>query len=417
MVVALEIENGFQKTDIGIIPSDWQVMELVKVALYRRGSFPQPYGLPKWYDEQNGMPFVQVFDVDDNMKLKPDTKQKISDAAKDKSVFVPKGSVVLTIQGSIGRIAITQYDSYVDRTLLIFKSFLVPMDKWYFMYVVHQKFQIEKLKAPGGTIKTITKEELSSFQIPLPPTKAEQTAIANALNDADQLISELEKLIAKKKNIRQGAMQELLSPKEGWAIRPFREVSYMKGRIGWQGLKQSEFTMNPEQPFLITGMNFKDGSIRWNEVYHVPEERYAIAKEIQLKIDDVLFTKDGTIGKLLFVSSIPYPYKATLNSHLLVFRPLNGQYYPKFLYYQLGSKLFRDFIELRKTGTTFFGLSQDAVGDYPLYLPKIDEQKHIANTLTSMDEEIEALERKLEKHKMIKQGMMQNLLTGKIRLI
>jgi len=141
-------KTSYKKTDIGLIPTDWEVKELRDVAVYRRGSFPQPYGLPKWYDEQNGMPFVQVFDVDDNLKLKPATKQKISDAAKDKSVFVKEGSIVLTIQGSIGRIAITQYDAYVDRTLLIFKSFLIPLDKWYFMYIVYQLFQIEKQKAP-----------------------------------------------------------------------------------------------------------------------------------------------------------------------------------------------------------------------------------------------------------------------------
>jgi type I restriction enzyme S subunit len=213
MVATME-RTGHKKTDVGLIPDDWQLKQLRKVALFRRGSFPQPYGLPKWYDEQNGMPFVQVFDVDVNMKLKSDTKQKISEAAKDKSVFVEKGSIVLTIQGSIGRIAITQYDAYVDRTLLIFTSFLIPLDKWYFMYIVYQLFQIEKQKAPGGTIKTITKEELSSFQIPLPPTKAEQTAIATALNDADALIIQLEKLIAKKRALKQGIMQELLTGKK-----------------------------------------------------------------------------------------------------------------------------------------------------------------------------------------------------------
>ncbi len=84
-----------------------------------------------------------------------------------------------------------------------------------------------------------------------------------------------------------------------WNVSPLISISSMNGRIGWQGLKQSEFTMNPDDPFLITGMNFKDGEIRWEEVYHIPYNRYDEAKEIQLKIDDVLMTKDGTIGKLV----------------------------------------------------------------------------------------------------------------------
>src|SRR5690606_15230252 len=70
---------------------------------------------------------------------------------------------------------------------------------------------------------------------------------------------------------------------EDWEIEVFSDVSFMKGRIGWQGLKQTEFTNNDNEPFLITGMNFKEGKIRWDEVYHVSEDRYEIAKEIQLR--------------------------------------------------------------------------------------------------------------------------------------
>jgi len=164
-------------------------------------------------------------------------------------------------------------------------------------------------------------------------------------------------------------------------------------------------------------MNFKDGQIRWNEVYHVSFERYEVAKNIQLKIGDLLITKDGTIGKLLFVDTIPYPNIATLNSHLLVLRPLQNNYVPKFLYYQLASETFKDYIELSKSGSTFFGISQEAMGNYKTILPTVVEQTAIATVLSDMDAEIEALEQKLLKYRMIKQGMMQELLTGKTRLI
>jgi type I restriction enzyme, S subunit len=141
-----------------------------------------------------------------------------------------------------------------------------------------------------------------------------------------------------------------------WVIVPLKNVSSMHGRIGWQGLKQSEFTMNPDQPFLITGMNFKDGEIRWDEVYHISNERYELAKEIQLRTGDVLMTKDGTIGKILYVDIIPFPGKASLNSHLLVFRPINKKYVPKFFYYQLQSKTFLSHIDLEKSGQPFLAL-------------------------------------------------------------
>ena len=200
---------------------------------------------------------------------------------------------------------------------------------------------------------------------------------------------------------------------EDWSTAKFKDVSMMKGRIGWQGLNQSEFTSNSDEPFLITGMNFKDGEIRWNEVYHVPWVRYEIAKEIQLKTDDVLMTKDGTIGKILYVSDIPYPGKATLNSHLLVFRPIYNAYFPKYLYYNLQSPFFLRHVELTKSGTTFFGVSQQSVGEYDLILPPLNEQQKIANALTEVDLYINSLEKLIEKKKNIKKGAMQKLLKPK----
>ena len=196
-----------------------------------------------------------------------------------------------------------------------------------------------------------------------------------------------------------------------------QEVSSIKGRIGWQGLKQDEFTADVSEPFLITGMNFRDGAIAWSDVYHVPQERYEIAPEIQLRADDVLMTKDGTIGKLLYVDVIPNPGTATLNSHLLLFRPKNHAYVPRFLYYQLASPRFRSHIERHKSGTTFFGISQSSVAEYSVLLPSIGEQGAIADALAAIDSEILVIEDRLAKNHHLKQGMMQELLTGRTRLV
>ncbi len=190
----------------------WETKRLDEVARYRRGSFPQPYGLDKWYDDTNGFPFIQVFDVDDNMKLKRETKWRISKEAQNMSVFVPTGTIVLTIQGSIGRIAMTQYDTYIDRTLLIFESYIVPFNKYFFMLLVHILFEQEKQRAPGGTIKTITKEALSSFKISFPKI-AEQNRIAEVLSDMDKEIIELEAKLEKYRMLKHGMMQNLLTGK------------------------------------------------------------------------------------------------------------------------------------------------------------------------------------------------------------
>lgn len=191
---------------------NWETKTLKEVAQYRRGSFPQPYGLDKWYDDINGAPFVQVFDVDDNFLLKTETKWKISKEAQAMSVFAKKGTVILTIQGSIGRIAITQYDAFIDRTLLIFEDFLFPFDKYFFMLSIWQLFEYEKQNAPGGIIKTITKEALSAFKISYPSVD-EQNLIASTINDMDAEILSLEKQLAKAQSIKQGMMQQLLTGK------------------------------------------------------------------------------------------------------------------------------------------------------------------------------------------------------------
>lgn len=154
---------------------EWKA--LGDVATFRRGSFPQPYGKSEWYDGEGAMPFVQVVDVGHDMRLVDDTKNKISKLAQSKSVFVPKGTVIVTLQGSIGRVAITQYDSYVDRTLAIFESFQFEIDKKYFAYQLEEKFKVEKETARGDIIKTITKEDFKKFQIPVPPLNVQKEIV------------------------------------------------------------------------------------------------------------------------------------------------------------------------------------------------------------------------------------------------
>lgn len=151
-----------------IFKSNKSTYKLKDIADYRRGSFPQPYGNPKWYGGDGSLPFVQVIDVAKNLRLYNSTKQRISRLAQSKSVFVPKDSILITLQGSIGKVAITQYDAFVDRTLLIISNLKKDVDKYYFAYALQDKFNEEKRKAPGGTIKTITKNALSEFQIKLP---------------------------------------------------------------------------------------------------------------------------------------------------------------------------------------------------------------------------------------------------------
>ncbi|GHR24184.1 hypothetical protein JP0094_00980 [Helicobacter pylori] len=179
---------------------------------YRRGSFPQPYGNPQWYSD-NGMPFVQVYDVGENFKLTQKTKQKISKIAQPMSVFVPKNSVIITLQGTIGRVALTQYDCYCDRTILIFdNNTLNDVNKYFFVLSLFTKFEEEKRKADGSIIKTITKQTLKDFEILLPPLN-EQIAIANILSALDNEIISLKNKKRQFENIKKALNHDLMSAK------------------------------------------------------------------------------------------------------------------------------------------------------------------------------------------------------------
>ncbi|EQL48095.1 restriction endonuclease subunit S [Helicobacter pylori] len=208
---ALSFELLSQRKRLKGFNQAWQRVRLGTYK-YRRGSFPQPYGNPQWYSD-NGMPFVQVYDVGENFKLTQRTKQKISKIAQPMSVFVPKNSVIITLQGTIGRVALTQYDCYCDRTILIFDNHtLNDVNKYFFVLSLFTKFEEEKRKADGSIIKTITKQTLKDFEIPLPPLN-EQIAIANILSDLDNEIASLKNKKRQFENIKKALNHDLMSAK------------------------------------------------------------------------------------------------------------------------------------------------------------------------------------------------------------
>ncbi|WQT11727.1 restriction endonuclease subunit S [Helicobacter pylori] len=208
---ALSFELLSQRKRLKGFNQAWQRVRLGTYK-YRRGSFPQPYGNPQWYSD-NGMPFVQVYDVGENFKLNQKTKQKISKIAQPMSVFVPKNSVIITLQGTIGRVALTQYDCYCDRTILIFdNNTLNDVNKYFFVLSLFTKFEEEKRKADGSIIKTITKQTLKDFEIPLPPLN-EQIAIANILSALDNEIASLKNKKRQFDNIKKALNHDLMSAK------------------------------------------------------------------------------------------------------------------------------------------------------------------------------------------------------------
>ena len=154
------------------------------------------------------MPFVQVADVSDSMSLVSETKQKISKVAQTMSVFAPEKTVVVTLQGTIGRVAITQYAAFIDRTVLIFEGYKTQVDKTFWAYTIKNKFIDEARKAPGGTIKTITKEALSDFDLLLPEYR-EQQRIGSFFANLDTLITLRQRKLDKLKDLKQAMLNKM----------------------------------------------------------------------------------------------------------------------------------------------------------------------------------------------------------------
>lgn len=192
-----------------------------------------------------------------------------------------------------------------------------------------------------------------------------------------------------------------------WYMIKLKYFSYLKGRIGWQGLTADEFI--DEGPYLITGTDFENGKIQFDRSYHISDERYNQAPEIQLKVGDLLVTKDGTVGKMAYVDTLPG--KASLNSHLLLIRPLENKFDNRFLFWLMSSSVFNGYTEYAQDGTVMASLSQEKIGNFIAYFPEITEQQAVADFLDKECAQIDSIAADLEKQIALLQQYKKSLIT------
>lgn len=191
-----------------------------------------------------------------------------------------------------------------------------------------------------------------------------------------------------------------------WPTTTIAKSAYLRGRIGWQGLKASEFI--EEGPFLVTGTDFTDGRVNWDSCYHVSESRYAEAEYIHLKNGDVLITKDGTIGKVAFVQGCPE--QAVLNSGIFLLRCNDNSFQHRYIFHLLKSEIFRKFLDDNLAGSTIQHLYQHVFKTFEFPIPGPHEQTIISEILSTVGQAIEQTEALIAKQQRIKTGLMQDLL-------
>ena len=298
-----------------------------------------------------------------------------------------------------------------------------------------------------STIRHLTGEKLRAHRFAFPPA-AEQRCIQAFLDHADRrirgYIRAKEKLIAlleeQKQVIIHQAVTGQIDVRTGRPYADYRDsgvewlgrvpenwgeptkikyVSFLNGRLGWQGLKAGEYTS--DGPYIVSSAHFRNHKIDWYICPHVTRQRYDIDENIQLAPGDVLLMKDGAaMGKLAFVDGLPD--LACLNSHLLLFRPIRdgnrATYFPRFIFYYMRTNCFQEYVQVNGTGATFLGISQESVGNHKVCLPRYAEQLAIVEYLDELtvkiDTAIAGADREIEFLAEYGARLIADVVTGKL---
>lgn len=281
----------------------------------------------------------------------------------------------------------------------------------------------ESVSVRSGMPK-INRAELADYTMALPPTKAEQEAIAEALSDADALIESLDQLITKKRQIKQGTMQELLTGKRRlpgfsgeWGLHKLSEVSWFQEG---PGVRAWQFTDSGVK--LLNGTNIVRGKLNLDSTDRFISESEAngayshfLATEGDIVIASSGISVEKFHEKVAIVTSADLPF--CMNTSTIRFKPQKGMLAPAFLFHLLTGDDFKRAIGGQATGSAQLNFGPSHVEKVEVLLPEYGEQTAIATLLSDMDNELAALETRLAKARQIKQGMMQELLTGRIRLL
>lgn len=380
---------------IGNIPSEWEINKIKNVANVYTGNSISDDDKGLYSDKDDAFPYIATKDIniiDNTIDYENGMYTKIKDK---KFKIAHTGDTLLCIEGGNAgkKIArLNQNVSFVNK-LCCFNP--KTIDSNYLYYSIMSDSFTEPFKQNiFGLIGGVSQSVIRQFNICIPNVK-EQKLIADFLDEKvgiiDNIICDLNNQIEILNKYKKQLISEIVTIglnknvkiidseiewigriPEHWNIKLIKNICSLKGRIGWEGLTKDEYIS--EGPTLITGINFDNGSINWDSCEHVSEWRYNQDKSIQIKNKDLLITKDGTVGKVAIVKNCPE--KVTLNSGVLLLRPLNNEYIEKYLYYVLLSNEFWHWFEIENIGnTTIIHLYQNRFAKFKLALPPIDEQK------------------------------------------
>ena len=400
--------TGYKQTEVGLIPEDWDVRSLDTIAAVTSGKrLPLGRSLT---DDETPHPYIRVTDMRPGTVSLADIKFvpiEVFPSIKRYRIF--KQDIFISVAGTLGIVGkIPPELDGANLTENADRITDITCSRDYLLHVLMSPLiqnTIDSLRTVGAQPK-LALARIRKFDIPLPPTKAEQEAIAEALSDADALIESLEQLLAKKRHLKQGAMQQLLTGKKRlpgfsgeWEVK--RLGSVLKFQVGFP-FSSAYFNEAGQGIRLVKNRDLKSD----DSVFHYSgkyEEGFLVHD------GDVLVGMDGDFLPCLWAKGA-----ALLNQRVGRIVPSAGLD-RVFAYYYLIEPLKE--IENATSSTTVKHLSHGDIEDIEKALPVVEEQTAITTILSDMDAELAALEAKLAKARAIKRGMMQELLTGRIRLV
>lgn len=411
----VEMKSGYKMTEVGVIPEDWEVKELSSISEIKSGK-----RLPKGSlvtSSKTPYPYIRVIDMNmgylnlsDIMYVPENVQPMIS------KYIISKNDIYISVAGTLGLVGkIPEGLDGANLTENANRITEIQCNRDYLMYYMMSPLIQNVIEAERtiGAQPKLALQRIRDFYIVLPGDNREQTAIAAALSDADSLISALTKKIEKKKAIKQGLMQQLLTGKKRLpGFGGVWDVVQLKRII-------SEFIVPMrDKPTALTGpipwcrIEDFDGKYLKKSLSNQGVDLNTVS-QMNLKIfpvNTLLVSCSANLGRCAIVKQ-----KLVTNQTFIGLVP-SDRIDVEFLYY----KMSREDKNLNNmaTGTTISYLSREQFEKYEILIPSSKaEQTAIANILSDCDSEIAALEEKRDKYQEIKQGMMQQLLTGKIRLI
>ena len=425
----MEMKPGYKQTNIGVMPRDWSVEAISSVADVKTGPFGSALHERDYVDD--GTPIITVEHLSEhgiihhNLPLISD-----ADRSRLKSYRLRADDIVFSRVGSVDRNSLIREEEdgwlFSGRLLRIRISDNTTYPP-YLSYHFHSEPFKRRVRAVavGQTMASLNTQILKAICVVL-PTTPEQRAIAEALSDVDILIESLEQLLTKKRQINKGALQELLTGKK--RLHGFSEEWEMKS-LGEMGKCYRGVSYNPNvdlSPFdteitarLLRSNNVQEANVVFLDMQYVDIGR--VSSEQRLRPRDILIcmangSRDlvGKAGQFLANDGFEYTFGAFMGC----FRPNDQNADLDFVFYLFQTEKYRRHIGTLLAGSSINNLTPGSVEGFFISVPSDKvEQTAIATILSDMDAEIVALEAKLSKTRQLKQGMMQELLTGRIRLI